>query len=66
MANKKRAKPYTTGKGFKKYLRKEGISGKQLVKLGILTQSDDWRDMSLSDMGEMLFEDKKTKKKGVW
>ncbi len=52
MAKKKRAKPYTTEKGFKKYLRKEGIP--------------DWRDMSLSDMGEMLLEDKKTKKKGVW
>lgn len=36
---KKRAKPYTTEKGFKKYLRKEGIDDWEMDMLILLRRS---------------------------
>jgi len=36
---KKRAKPYTTEKGFKKYLRKEGIDDREMDMLILLRRS---------------------------
>ena len=36
---KKRAKPYTTEKGFKKYLRKEGIDDCEMDMLILLRRS---------------------------